>query len=551
MRQIVLRKISGVFEACWGSSGRPSLVTAGRAPSLLATVGYFFMVLLVPLLALLLLASLTSIGHALPALVASKAMLGGLVLGETEKVDAKKLMDELNTAFAAFKRSNDERLTQIEAKGQASADVIQNVEKANKAITDLSTQLSELQKNMREIENNNARLALAGTPEERRIEARHAAQFFSLTRGHVVDQVTDDDMQSYRAYKKAFNAYLRRGNAALNESEIRNALSTGSATSGGLWVTPDTSGRMVELIYQTSLIRQLASVQSIGTDTLEGWNDLDEGSSGWVGETDARPETNTPLPRGKWSIPVYEQYANPKITQKMLDDSFFDVEAWLAKKVSDKMTRTENTAFATGNGTNRPRGFMDYGATAITGKQTAQTWKVLQYLKTGVNGGYAAASATVSPADKLIDLITLLKVELRNGACFVGNSTTLAETRKLKDAQGNYLFFPTFQNSIATPPAASSLGAGNPVVGGTIQSAGSLLGFPFYELQDMDDMSNNGFALAFGNLREAYQIVDHNVGVRVLRDPFTGKPYTSFYTTKRVGGDLINFEALKLLKFST
>src|SRR5262249_6808202 len=150
-----------------------------------------------------------------------------------------------------------------------------------------------------------------------------------------------------------------------------------------------------------------------------------------------------------------------------------------------------NTAFVTGNGINKPRGFMDYVASMVAGKPSATSWGKIQFIKTGVNGAFPAASTTVAPTDKLLDLIKLLKIELRRGAGFYGNSTTIANIRKLKDNTGAYIFSPTFQNAVATPSSASSFGAGDPRVGGSIQSAGTIFGFPFWEIPDMDDMSNN------------------------------------------------------------
>jgi HK97 family phage major capsid protein len=542
---ILLREIGGVFDACWSFGGRPSGFTAGRRAGLFNTTSLFVVTILpfiIALIAVVLLAKFIApvllVKHA-----ATKLGLSGLAMGT---LDVKGMIDQLNSTFVQFKNANDERIAALETKGSVDTLLVAKVERANTAITDMEAELTKVKNAMREIETANARYVQHGSPEAQRAENEHARQFLMLARGHNIEHVSDDDLTSYRAYKKALNVYFRKGQQALSDTQIRNALSTGATTSGGFWLTPDTSGRIVELVFQTSPIRQLASAQSIGTDTLEGYNDLDEASSGWVGETDARPETNTPLSQGKWQIPVYEQYANPKITQKMLDDSFFDVEGWLTRKVANKMSRVENAAFVNANGVNKPRGFLDYGATAITGKQSAATWKVLSYMKSGVNNAFPAANA----GDSIIDLITMLKPEYRTGAAFGSTTRTVAAVRKLKDGQGNYLFFPSFLNGVAQPPATAALSSSGAATQGNLSPAGTLFGFPIYELADMPDFDAGlAFGLVFANWKEAYQIVDHNVGLRVLRDPFTGKPYISYYTTKRVGGDILNFEAAKILKF--
>lgn len=424
--------------------------------------------------------------------------------------ELKKILDEIQTAFAEFKTANDERLKQIEAKGSADPLLEQKVDVANADITKLTAQLKA-------VETVQARVANAGGEDVRESFVANAIKFFAHLRGEPIDTVSSADLDQYRSYRKALNAYLRRGPSI--SSEFQNALQVGSAPDGGYFVTPDIGGKIVELLYLTSPVRQLASSQPIGTDTLEGYNDLDEADSGWVSETGARPETSTPKV-GKWSIPVHEQYANPRITQKMLDDSNFDVETWLAKKVAAKLSRRENTAFVVGNGAGKPRGFMTYAA----GTPTATAWNKIRQINSGAAGGFHATL----PGDYLIDLIAALKQEYRSGGTFVMNSLTAAAARKLKDGQNNYLFVPDFSKG----------------------AAGTILGQPIVEMADMADIAADSLSIAYGNFAEAYQIVDHTVGIRVLRDPYTAKPYVQFYTTKRVGGDVVNFDAIKIMKFA-
>lgn len=431
--------------------------------------------------------------------------------------ELKKTLDDLNSAFAQFKAANDERLKQIEAKGSADPLLVAKVDKANAEITKLQDQI-------RTLETAAARVNAGGNAQEAASEVRSATRFVAMMkieRGEKVDEdavATEADVASYRAYKKAFNKYLRVGSKALTP-DVRNALSVGSDPSGGYFVEPDTTGRIVQLIFESSPIRQIADVQTVSTDAYEGVLDLDEASTGgWVGEEGARSESNTPEV-GKWRIPVAEQYAMPKATQKVLDDSAVDVGSWLEGKVADKLGRIENNAFVLGDGVNKPRGFLTYPA----GTPSKSAWGKIAQLGTGVSGGFAATN----PGDKLIDLVFGLKAFYRNGAQWVMCRATVAEVRKLKDGQGNYLWQPNF---------------------GTQQGA-TLLGYPITEGEDMPAIGANSLSIAFGNFKLGYQIVDRQ-GVRVLRDPFTAKPYILFYSTKRVGGDVVNFEALRILKFA-
>lgn len=437
----------------------------------------------------------------------------------------KAILDELNAAFAAFKSSNDERLKQIEAKGSADGALVASVERANADITRLQNELKDTKSKLREVETAAARLVPAGSPEAREKEVFNASQFLMLSRGtKEVPVVSDADLETYRGYRNAFSSYLRRGGAV--SADIHAALQTGQAPAGGFWVVPETSARILEWIEDLSGLRQFATVQPIGTDTWEGWYDLDESDAGWVGETDTRAEKGTPRVDGKFTINVHEQYANPKTSQKNLDDSMFDVEAWLAKKVGQKLAKKENTAFVSGDGVMQPKGFLSETMLETGPVRTSVIgYRKVGWTKTGVNGGYAAAP---NGGDVFLDVISKLPSELRQGATFAMNQTTLAATRKLKDSNGNYLFIPDF----ATNPN------------------GSILGYGIVELNDMDNIAQDKYSVAFANWGEAYTILDHRVGIRTLRDPYTGKPYVSFYTTKRVGGQMVNFQAIHLIKFS-
>jgi HK97 family phage major capsid protein len=241
-------------------------------------------------------------------------------------------------------------------------------------------------------------------------------------------------------------------------------------------------------------------------------------ASGWVGETAPRPQTDAPA-LAEMSFPAMELYAMPAATQALLDDAAVDIEAWISSEVDTVFAEQEGAAFVAGDGINKPKGLLAYTAVA----DSAWSWGNLGYIATGAAGGFKATAAS----DTLIDTIYSLKSGHRQNANFVMNRKTQAEVRKLKDAEGRYLW---------QPPA-------------TAGEAASLVGFPVVEAEDMPDIAANAMAIAFGDFRAGYLVVDRT-GVRVLRDPYSAKPYVLFYTTKRVGGGVQNFEAIKLVKFA-
>ena len=320
------------------------------------------------------------------------------------------------------------------------------------------------------------------------------------------------------AYAKEQTNYLRKGWNGLSEAGKEKAMSEGSDPDGGFFVEPNSNGRIVGMIYETTPMRQIANVVTIGTDALEGPIDNDEADSGWVGETSDRDETDAPQV-GKWRIPVFEQYAKPKITQNLLDDAQFNISTWLENKIADKLSRTENAAFIDGDGVTKPKGITAY--TTSTSADSSRSWGQLQYVATGVSGG-------LTDSDKLFDLIYSLKDGYRNGASWLAPRAFMLIVRKLKDTNSAYYWQP-------------SLRAGEPA---------TLAGYPIRNAEDMPAIAANSLSVAFGNFKEGYTIVDRQ-GVRVLRDPYSAKPYVEFYTTKRVGGGVLNFEAIKLFKFAT
>ena len=477
----------------------------------------------VPVLAAAALLALLAVGlaeHAPGVLLATAAA------GATEPTlaEVKSAIESSNRLFEEFKRTNDERLRQIEQKGVADPLLQEKLTKLDADIAKssaLADAFSALEAKMNRLE----KFGASGE-EVKSFEAELKAfnlelRSDAIARGQQVppQQMTADE---YRAYKQAFNVYLRRGDRALGPDDVR-ALQVGVDADGGYLVTPDMSGRIVRRVFETSPIMQIANVQPIGTDKLEGLRDIDEASGGgWVGETGGRTATTTPQ-FGKWEIPVHEQYENPGATQKLIDDASINVEAWLSQKVADKIARRRNTAFVTGDGVAKPRGFASY-TTAATA-DASRAWGQLEHLLTGTNGGFGADP---NGADKLIELAHKPKQHFRANARWVMPRATLGAVRRLKDTNGSYIWLPTMQ-------------AGQP---------SQLLGYATTEAEDMAAYTTTGaLGIAFGDFHAGYQVVER-IGIRVLRDPYTNKPYIQFYTTARVGGDVIDFEAIKFLKFS-
>lgn len=447
------------------------------------------------------------------------------VRAEAPTTDVKALIAELNQTFAKFKEANDERYEELK-KGFEDVVTTEKVDAINASVSGLQDKIDAALKDVEHMK-------LGGTqddPEKKAKAEKDARVFLAGMRGIENERVTDADVDAYRAYAQAFPSWLRRGQNALNVSDIQAAMQVGSDPDGGYWVPTQQQAMIIERLYETSPMRQAARVMSITTDSVEWPNDTNDWSTGgWVGETESRSESDTPQV-GTQTIYVREQYAMPIVTQKLLDMSTIDVEGWITRNLADKFSRTENTAFVTGTGVNQPRGFLDYKSAAVTTDDASRSWGVLQYVPSGASAGFPAASgiAGASDPDALITMVSKLKPAYRAGSIWMMNRATEAAIRKLKDGDGNYF------------------------VGTITQGATgfSLLGFPIVTAEDMPDLGGDSFSVAFGNFGVGYQIVDGR-GMRVLRDNLTTKGKVKFYTTKWTGGDVLNFDAIKLMKFAT
>jgi len=402
------------------------------------------------------------------------------------------------------------------------------IENLSQAIDDLTGKKEDLEKRLKadkdRIDELEKKINRPGfTSDEDKLEAKAISDFNvqakAIARDRGLPQPADASPEQYRAYKSGMQKMLRQGDKALTDEE-RKAMSVGVDPDGGYFVTPDMSGRVVTRLFDLSPIRQIANVQAISSDRLEGIEDINEADAGWVGETGTRSDTNTPQV-GKYEIPVHEMYAQPKATQKLLDDSSVDIEGWLSGKVTDKFARVEGAAFIVGNGIAKPRGFTTY-TTAATA-DASRTWGELEHVATGVNADFAATN----PADHLFDLEAAFKPGYLAGASWVTRRSVIVKVRKFKGSDNNYLWQPGLQ-------------AGKP---------STLIGYPVVMAEDMPALAEDSLSMALGDFKLGYQIVDR-LGIRILRDPFTDKPYVKFYTIKRTGGAVVHFECIKFIKFT-
>lgn len=334
---------------------------------------------------------------------------------------------------------------------------------------------------------------------------------------------TDMSVEQAGEYRAAFEKMLRVGPGQLLDAE-RRAMSAGSDPDGGYTITPDMSGRIVARLYESSPMRNYATVQSIGTDKLVGFSDTGSATSGgWVAELGTRAVSNTPQ-IGRYEIPAHEQFAQPSASQTVIEDSSWDVQGWLVKKGSEILSRDQNLAFVSGSGVGQPKGFGSY-TTAATA-DASRTWGQFEHVAVGAT----TFSTDPNGLQKLVALIHKMNPNyLRNSAFYV-NRNTLSTMRQLTDASasGKFVFIPSFQAAMPD----------------------TFMGYPVRVLVDMPDIASAALAVAFGDMAETYTIVDRvGLGLRIV-DPYTDKPNVRFYLRARVGGAAVNFDSLKFLKFS-
>jgi HK97 family phage major capsid protein len=405
-----------------------------------------------------------------------------------DATDPKALVAQIQAAFEELKTTND---AQLKSKVD-DAVFSEKMAKINDNITALTTALEKAQADLAA-----AQLGAGG-----------------------------DDKISAEAREHAgvFNTWFRKGDRAidadLRDLEVKAKLTTQSDPDGGYLVPETMEAGIDRVLGKVSAIRGISRVINISGQTYKKLVNMGGATSGWVGEQSTRAETSTPTLR-EIAINVHELYAQPAATQTALDDAVFDIEAWLADEVSIEFAEQEGTAFVSGDGVSKPRGILSYTTVANAG----YAWGKLGFIATGSSSGFIAPSGSDLPTDCLVDLYYALKSGYRNGATWLTSDKVLGTIRKLKDGDNNYIWAPP-QGTADVP---------------------TILQKPVMTDDNMDALGANKYPVAFGDFNRAYTIVDRQ-GVRVLRDPYTSKPNVLFYTTKRVGGGVTNFEALKLLK---
>jgi HK97 family phage major capsid protein len=387
------------------------------------------------------------------------------------------ILDDLHRAFSEFKSVNDARLSDLETKLSADVVTTDKLARIERILDDLSLKA--------------ARPAIGGAAPAN---------------------------QTTHAHKSAFHGYVRKGNDAPLRALEQKALSVAVDPDGGFLVPSETEAEINRALRAISPIRAIAGVRQVSGPVYKRPYVTSGMQTGWAAEAASRPQTNTPT-LASVSFPTMELYAMPAATTSILDDSAVDIDAWLAEEVRIAFAEQEGAAFVTGDGTNKPKGFLTYPVVA----NSAWTWGNIGAINTGVAGAFPATN----PADKLIDLAYAVKAPYRANGSFVINRATQSLVRKMKDGDGTYLWQPST----------------------TAAQLPTLLGYPVAECEDMPDAAANSLSVAFGDFSRGYLIVDR-VGIRVLRDPYSAKPYVLFYTTKRVGGGVADFDAIKLLRFA-
>ena len=401
-------------------------------------------------------------------------------------------------------REANDRIDRARAKGRSPDGL--DVGQVNR----LNTQISVLERKM-------ARLAL---------KASRPSLGGGDRRGEMAPMTRKSALAEYNRQVKSF---LRTGyidGVANPEAHLkalgRKASIVANDPSGGFLVFPEQERSILDrILSELSPMRQLATVRAISAERWTMPYGLGGTTASWVGETETRSETNTSQ-ISELEFPAIDLYASPKASQQMLEDASIDIEAWVSEEVGIAFAEKESAAFITGTGAKQPTGLLAYPVVA----NASWVHGSIGYVASGAAGDFVADASF--PADKLIDMTYAIKAGFRANAAWLTNRAVVGKMRKFKDTTGQYIWQPPVQ-------------AGQP---------GVFLNYPVYEDEYMPALAANSLSLAFGDFNRAYIIVDR-VGVSVLRDPFTAKPYVLFYTRKRVGGGVKNFECFKVMKFAS
>jgi HK97 family phage major capsid protein len=406
----------------------------------------------------------------------------------------KQLIEDLGRAFEEFRGENDRRIKAIEAKGSVDPLLTEKVEKINAEMGTMVATKKNFEAMKAQLEAIETAVARAEFPGGGRTEKN----------------------PDKAAHAKAFDRWFRKGvSDGLMDLQIKASASTLSDPDGGFTVPEEVDSAIDRVAQTMSAMRRLCTVRSISTDTYKKLVNQGGASSGWVAEKASRAETNTPT-LAEIAINTKEIYAQPAATQTLLDDSAIDIGGWLADEVGIEFNEQEGDSFIHGNGVEKPKGIAGYTMIANSG----YSWGKVGFTVSG-------HATLLNNADKLIDLQHSLKAIYRGSSAWLMNDITFSVLRKFKDGEGNYLWRPGLQEG----------------------QSDTLLGKPVEIDDNVDDIGAGKFPVFFANFKRAYLIIDR-LGTRVLRDPYTSKPFVLFYTTKRVGGGIVMYEAIKALKIS-
>lgn len=429
--------------------------------------------------------------------------------------DVKGLKTSMMKDLDAVRKMAQEAKTQSPDLDVKFTEITTAIEAKNKAIEDLEKKTSEQYDQM---ETALARMGKSGggDSEDEALAVKEAITFYETKQASKGTLDWDNrptseniDLDGYKAWEQNFEGYLRVDENGMGETE-RKSLAVGRNPNGGYFTPTAMSNRIIAQIFESNILRQLATVETISTESLDIRIDRDEADCEWAGEETATGETGTP-DIGLQNIPVHELRAKPKISQQMLEDASVDVEGWLANKVSEKFGRKEANAFIVGNGIKKPRGILTYPAG--TG------------LQRGTVKQFNSGGATSLTSDAIMSLPYQLKTAYMRNASWMMNRLTVLQVMLLKDNDNQYLWRP-------------GLAEGRP---------STLGGYALSMADDMPLLAANSLSVAFGDWRRAYTVVDR-LGITTLRDPYSAKPFVEYYTRKRVGGDVTDFEAYALMK---
>jgi HK97 family phage major capsid protein len=430
--------------------------------------------------------------------------------------EIQKKLDELGTGISAIQEINDRNAKKLDCLD------IEQINKINDDVTKSIDSINDLKEAQKKLEEQNINIeklicrmdAGENSTEINPLEKKSRHEFANYLR-NPRDVKLSKEVIEYGA-NHLMEKYFIGGS---DEQRMNfKAMMVQDNPNGGYLVRPQISDIIIDRIFETSQIRQYANIITTFSDSVQFLIDDNEAECLWVGEDEARNDTNTPA-IGEETIHIHEMMAQPKITQKMIDDATIDVESWLAKKVSRSFSRKENRAFVVGNGNKKPRGFLDYDAWTTPG--TYERGKLEHITATGTAG-------SLDNGDDVKKLQNALLEDYQPNAIWAMQRKTFGDVVLLKDGNERYLLDP------------NSFKVGDTKI---------LLGSPVAFFADMPSVANNALAVAYGDFSVGYTIIDR-IGIRVLPDPYTKTPYTVYKTTKRVGGGVTNFQSIKVLKIN-